>query len=1172
MKLKLLYLLKMVSKNLMYGLLLQCLFLTTLMAHDIHAQVKPIDKTYVVLAKSEWQLQEIFKNIENITDYKFVYPEDILNNKPIINTKKKRQSVNDLLVEIGTAANLKFKQVDNSIYVGEGSGQKEIIQIEIEDVTVTGKVIDERGDPLPGATITVFGTATGTVTDLDGNYTLSVPDGSTLVFSYIGFATMRVAVDNRSQINITLKTDMSSLDEVVVTGYSSQRKKDITGSVSVVDVETLQSIPSGSITNALQGQASGVTIVNSGAPGGASQITIRGMTSFGNNDPLVLIDGIEGNIDLINVNEVESIQVLKDAGSAAIYGVRGSNGVIIVTTKKAKAGVTTVSYDAYVGVTLPASGNPLNLVNSEEWWKLMGQGFPNDPNFKTQLPDYMYRAPGAGAKFAFEGDPAVDPSNYVFDSANPTNNYIIAKINKSGTDWYHEVFKPALQNNHTITVSGGSDKAKALLSLNYLDEQGTVIETFNKRFSARVNSDFKIGKNIRIGENINIYSVTKNRFQFSGAHQANVISRIFSTPPLVPVYDISGINYNGAFTSPMEQNSNNSVYQQKSQYNGRNNNWTMNGNVYAEVDFLKHFTVRSSFGGRVANNYVINFSPVNYTSATDFAGVNALSESSGYSLYSILTNTLKYKNSFGNHKIDVLAGSEAIEYSSRSLNGSRKDFYLSDFSYLVLGNGKSDIRNGSGASKNTLFSLFGRLNYSYKDKYLLGATIRRDGSSKFGTNSRYGLFPSLSLGWRLSSESFMKDIAWLNDLKLRASYGELGSQANVNNANAFSLFGSSIGGSYYSMSGSSTQSEQGYYPSRFGNANTGWEKDIIYNVGLDATILGNIDLSVELYQKNISGLLFPQPVPNTAGGASSPFINIGDIENRGFDFSTNYRGRLSRDLDFTIGANITHYVNEIISIPGDSPFFDVGSTTNTPVGGNRNQVGHSMGEFYGYQIERLFQSEADITASPTQQDAAQGRFKYMDINGDLYEDGKPDGKIDSNDRTFIGSPHPKFTYGINLGMNYKNFDFSTVLYGSYGNKVMNVNKYMTYSSYAKWQLNRNLLDQWSPTNASSNIPEYGGLGSFSSVGTVTNSFYIEDGSFLKMRSLVLGYSLPAGLLEKVKINKLRIYAQATNLFQITKYSGIDPEIPSASTGRFGVDYGNYPNNQMGFNVGVNIVF
>jgi TonB-linked SusC/RagA family outer membrane protein len=1122
------------------------------------------------------RILDVLREIEKSSDFRFFYQREQVDVERKVNLNITDKTVEEILPELFTGQKVVFDvRQDNLILI---KPEQEAIESSTEyyaqqQKSVSGKVTDTGNQPLPGVTIVIKGTTQGTVTNADGDYSIrNIPSDATLEFSFVGMKTQALVVGSQNNIDVTMEAETFGIEEVVTIGYGTRRKKDIVGSVSVVNMEALKSIPTGSAIKALQGNASGVTVVNSGAPGSQSQITIRGMTSFGNNNPLVLVDGVEGNLNLINATDIEELQVLKDAGSAAIYGVRGANGVIIVTTKKAKTGITTVSYDGYVGVTVPPSGNPLNLANSDEWWKLMSMGFPNDPNFKTPLPDYMFRGPGIPARFAFEGDPAVDPSKYIFDSAKPTNNYIIAKINKSGTDWFHEIFKPAMQNNHTITISGGTDKLKALLSLNYLNEQGNQIETFQKRYSARVNTDYTIGKNIRIGENLTIYTTSRDIPSFGDVSRENITSRIFMISPIQPVYDISGIKYNGAFTSPTTQNQYNPVFLQKQQYADRNNNWAIQGNVFAEIDFLKHFTLHSSFGGSFNNNYVVNFTPVDYTSATAYAGVNSLSENSGYSIYSIFTNTLVYKNTFGNHKIDVLAGSEAIEYNGRSLNGSRSDFYLSDFTYLILGNGKSDINNSSSAYKNTLYSLFGRLDYSYKDRYLLAATIRRDGSSKFGENSRYGLFPSLSAGWRLSGESFMKDISWINDLKLRLSYGELGSQTNVDNANAYSVFGSSAGGSYYSINGNPTQTQQGFFPSRYGNTNTGWESNIIYNVGIDATILDRIELSAELYQKNIGGLLFPQPLPNTAGGATPPNINIGDVENRGFDFSAIYRDRLSDELDFTIGANITHYVNEIVSIPGTSPFFDVGDVTNSGLGSYvRNQVGHSIGQFYGYQVERLFQSAEDVAASPTQSSAAPGRFKYKDINGSLYEDGKPDGKIDALDRTFIGSPHPKFTYGINLGMNYKNFDFATVLYGSYGNEVINIAKNMTYFSNFKWQLNRDLLNQWSPTNTSSNIPVYTGPSTFSS-GSVVSSFYIEDGSYLKCTTLELGYSLPAGLLNKIKLNQCRIYAQLTNLFLITKYTGLDPEVPAQSTSALGVDAGHYPNNPRGYYVGMNIKF
>ena len=990
---------------------------------------------------------------------------------------------------------------------------------------IRGVVAEGDGNVLPGVSVSVANSSKGATTGKAGEYVIeNITSSDTIVFSYVGFVTQRIPAAGKTRIDVVLIRENSGLNEVIVTGYSSQRKKDITGAISVVDTKALTSIPTGSTTDALQGQASGVTIISNGSPGSSSQIYVRGMTSFGNNNPLVLIDGIEGSLDFLNVNEVASIQVLKDAGSAAIFGVRGSNGVIIVTTRKGKAGISKISYDSYIGVQLPLSGNPFNLANSEEWW-LLNKANP-DPIYQSPMPDYLYRAPGGNAQWAMEGDPAVNPSNYIFDPSNYTNNYIIGKVNKAGTDWFGEVFKPAMRTNHTLSLTGGSNKSKFLLSVNYLNEKGTLIESYNERYSARMNSEFNIGKNLRIGENANIFYFSSPGQPFGNSSEFSTISNIISMPPFLPVYDISGSHYWGTFATPNIGNTpTNPVYMQKSYYNNRNDNWAITGSVYAELDFLKKFTLRTKFGGNFNTSYNIIFTPVDYTSATSYAGTNSLSESNRNDLYRIWTNTLSYNNTFGLHKIVALGGWEAIKYSGRSLNGSRKNFFLNDFSYLILNNGQSTILNSSNAYVNTLFSLFGRLDYSFNDKYLLGLTVRRDGSSNFGPDSRYGVFPSLSLGWRISDEKFMTDIAWLNDLKIRASYGVLGSQANVSGANAYTLFGSSNAASYYSIGGSSTGATPGFYPTRFGNSNTGWEKDIISNIGLDAVIFNNsVEVSAEIFKKSISGLLFPQPLPSTAGGALPPTINIGDVQNTGFELAANYKGIVKNNLKYTIGANISHYKNSVTSIPG-ATYFDVSPVFSSRIGTFvRNQVGHPIGSFYGYEIERLFQSDDDVASSPVQQDAAPGTFKYRDINGGKYEDGTPDGKINDNDRTFLGSPHPKFTYGINLGLTYKNFDFYSVFYGSYGNKVLNMVKAYTYFSYFTWGLNRNLLNQWSPSNTSSTIPVYkGGTGSFSE-GSVMNSFYIEDGSFLKCRSMTLGYSFPSGKLRKTGIEKLRVYA------------------------------------------------
>lgn len=1050
------------------------------------------------------------------------------------------------------------------------AGTENKVEIKIflfQNSTVQGTIISQSGAPLPGVNILEKGTSNGTTTDTDGKYALVVSDNdAVLVFSFIGFATQEVAINGQSVIDITLEEDVLSLDEIVVVGYSTQEKKDITGSVGVVNTEALKSIPTGSASQALQGLASGVTVISSGAPGGRNDIFIRGVTSFGNTQPLILVDGVQVQNGLtdININDIESMQVLKDAGAAAIYGVRGSNGVIVVTTKKGKAGAPVFAYDAYYGIQTPPKGNVFDLLNSEDYARLIKQVNPGTVLFANGLPDYTYAGAGT-AGIAMEGDPAVDPAKYNFDPANPDNDYLIQKVNKEGTDWFHEIFKNAPMQSHNISVSGGSDNSKYLFSLGYLNQQGTLIETFLKRYSARINTQYNLKEHIRIGQNA--YLFYKQNPGFENLSEGNAISVAYRIQPIIPVHDIMG-NYGGTWLGPDLGTTSNPVAIQERTRNDRDHLWNMTGNVFLEVDFLKHFTGRTSFGGTVDNAYYYNFQYNRYNDKEAHAGENSFSENALYSSSATWTNTLNYRNVIGKHDLHILIGSESIKNSGRALGGGANNFFSTDPDYLVLNNGTSNITNSSSAYENTLFSLFAHLDYSYDDKYLLGATIRRDGSSVFGPEKRYGVFPSFSLGWRISKEAFMSDLTFLDDLKFRGSYGILGSQANVNAANAFTLFNSDFGRSYYAITGSSNATQQGFFQSRNGNPNTEWEEDVITNIGFDATVLNNkLEFSLEWYKKSINGLLFPLLLPATAGGAEPPTINIGDIQNKGWDFSAGYRGNINTDWQFRIGANITTYENLVVNIP-DPGYFDVaGSRIGNMV---RNQVGHPVGSFFGYDVIGLFQNDADVTGSPVQTDAAPGRFKYRDIDGN--------NEITPEDRTFFGDPNPDFTYGVTLAVNYKGFDFSTIFYGSQGNDAINLVHYYTHffgTSEGKGKSNV-LKNAWTPENLNATTPiaEYA---STFSTNSAFNSYFLEDGSFLKLRSLIIGYSINPAFLQKFELNQCRIYFQAANLFTITDYSGLDPELTgslddSQSSASFGIDYGNYPNNQKNFLMGINLTF
>lgn len=1043
---------------------------------------------------------------------------------------------------------------------------------------VTGRVLGADRNPVAGASITVNGTTTGTQTDAAGNFTLNVSGGkNALTISSVGFETQNVAIPGSNNIAVTLRTTTSNLNEIVVTGYSAQRKKDITGAVAVVNVNNMKQQPTGTGEEALQGQASGVNIITSGQPGGASDIRIRGITSFGSNQPLVIIDGTPGDLHDINVNDIESVQVLKDA-SASIYGVRGSNGVIIVTTKKGKTGKPRVTYDGYYGVTEPGKGfdmaNPTEEANAI-WQQLRNSGLtPQDTTGKWGSKQFGHGENPVIPEYIFPTGFTPNPSNpRDLDSVNPArydiNNYQITKANKTGTNWYKEIMKQALMTSHNVSVSGGAEKSSYLFSLGYINQQGTMLNTYLKRYSVRVNTNFNIKDRIRVGENAYIYN--KVNPQQGNQGEGSPITTAFRESSIIPVYDIMG-NYAGTKAGDLG-NARNPYADVARTANNVQNAWNISGNVYAEVDLLRHLTVRTQMGGNINNNYGYGFNYTGYENAEGNNGSNSFSESADYYSAWTWTNTANYTNTFGRHSVRVLVGTEANSFKSRYMSATRSNYFSTNPNFWALNTGSPTGQTNSGApNTGSLYSQFGQVSYNFADKYLINGTLRRDGSSVFAEGYRYGLFPSVSAAWRISGENFMKGVTFINDLKLRYSWGKLGSYANVSGSNAYYLYSQRAGRSFYDLAGTSTLPDAGFYNSQIGNKATSWERDIISNVGLDATLFHNkIDLSAEWYKKKVSGLLFQQQGSNIVlGGGDRPLINIGDMQNTGIDVNATYHGGSVRGLKYDLTATITSYNNKIVSIPG-SGYFETGGSRH----GNlvRNQVGQAVGAFYGYEVVGLFQSDADVSKSPTQSGAAPGRFKFADIN--------KDGKIDASDRTFFGNPNPKFTYGFNISLSYKSFDFSTFLFGSYGNDVLNYTKYFTdFPQLFKGGIRREAaVNAWRPDNLTSKIPKLENVSGFSNTET-NNSYFLESGSYLRDKQMQLGYTLLNSKLTRFGIDRLRVYVQAANLFTVTKYSGLDPELQSINPNAgpndpaqvtFGIDYGNYP-HQRSFIVGVNLGF
>ena len=1075
--------------------------------------------------------------------------------------------------------------------------------------TIRGTVTSAKDNqPVSGASVLVKGTNIGTATDPNGTFRLDLPNGKNiLTISSVGYDDQEVDVSTNSNVTVALKEKSSALDEIVVTGYTSQRKKEVTGAVSVVSVKDLKSIPAGNPELALQGQASGVNIITSGNPGDNSSILIRGITSFGGANPLIVVDGVPSapndlsTLHDLSTNDIESVQILKD-GQAAIYGARGAAGVIIITTKKGKSGAATISYDGYYGTQRVLQGNVWHKLDPQGMADLYFLAAQNSQQIDSNgnvvsaqygtgktptLPAYLVAGGSSGVSAS---NPAVNPALYNIDYSKG-GIYQIVAANQSGTDWFHEAFKPAPIQSHTLTASGGSDKSTYLFSVNYFNQQGTLLNTYLKRYATRMNTSFNIKNHIRVGENA--YLFYKENPRITNNVEGNDVLNTAWEQPIVPVYDING-GFAGTRGNELG-NSQNPIANRTRSKDNRGYDWVMQGNVWAEVDLFRHFTVRTSFGGNL-DNYSFFYHGYHTYENKENNGSNSYGEGSGHYGSWTYTNTVNYTQLFGKHSVKVLAGIESAQFFNREVGGNRLGYFSDDPNYLSLSTGSpTGQTNYSFSGKSTLYSVLGRVDYGYNDEFLVSLTGRRDESSVLGPDSRIGYFGSASVGWIITQEQFMKSITWLNSLKIRGSYGALGSISNTGGTNSFTTYNSTAGNSYYAITGSSTAIAQGFYYNTFGNLATKWESDLIGDAGIDATFLKNaLSVSVDWYQKKINGLLFQDQAPSVVGGATLPNVNIGNLKNTGVDASATYNGKIGRDVGFNVGVTFTTYHNKVVNIPGSAGFFETAYTHNTGPQ-VRNATGQAVGAFFGYEIQSIWQSPSEIAAANDQtrkasngadtiyeQDEAPGRFRYRDINGD--------GKINADDRTFFGNPNPDFTYGINLGLSYKGFDFSAVFYGSKGNDILNYTRYFQ-DFYPQFQNSKSInvltqswvpadrslpRSQWTASNPSATYPIVENSSYFSTNGVI-NDFYMENGSYLRCKQVQIGYAIPASVLRRIGVSRARIYVQAANLFTITKYSGLDPEIgtQSSSTSNnnsFGVDWGNYPTGQKNYNVGINLTF
>ena len=986
-------------------------------------------------------------------------------------------------------------------------------------ITVNGTVKASDGEALPGVSILEKGTTNGTATDLDGKFSLQAAATGTLVVSYVGMQAMEVAVDNKATLNVTLEYDSKLLNEIVVTGYQKERKKDITGAVAVVDVAAVKDIPLGNPIKALQGRLPGVFITTDGSPGGGATVRIRGINTLGNNDPLYVIDGLptKRGLQELNPNDIESIQVLKDASSATIYGSRAANGVIIVTTKKAKAGFSKV--DVNISTSIQDYATKLKTLDADGRGRTYWQAAVNDGANPNNNQIYQY-------------DWNNDFNNPVLNGIRYPEFIDAAKtMRPANTYWYDDIAQKSIIQSYDVAVSNGSEKGSTMFSLGYYDNKGIVKSSHNQKINARLNSDFNFFKSkLKIGENL---SATYIKNALTPA--SDILFAALVQQPVVPVRTVDG-GWGGPAPGMTDRQNPVRLIEDNRQNNGYF--FRVFGTVFADLALLPDLHFRTSVGVDYSTDYQ-RILRKSYTSGFLSDPTNQVTNSQVYSGNTILQNTLTYSFKREKHTIDALLGQESIRYIGQEFSASRRGLALENINYSYLNAGTTNINNGGSGSSNSLLSFFGKLNYTFADKYLASVTLRRDGSSRFGQDNRYGTFPAFSLGWRLSEEEFIKSIPAISDLKLRYGFGRSGNQEIPNNATQ-SLYSAIYGidptwdfdtGSAYDIVGAG----RGQLPSGFtliqqGNNALKWESLQESNFGLDFGLFGNrLSGSLDYFVKKTSDILISPAYLAVLGEGGNQWRNGATMQNKGFEALVGYEGEFSRDFKYSLSGNFSLYRNQITYLPKEVIASYPGNGTDKTI------LGRPVNSFFGYVADGLFQSQEEVDSYAEQPGKGLGRIRYRDLN--------QDGKINDQDRDYLGSSSPKYLYGFNAAISYKNFDITFFLQGL---STQVVNEFKTYTDFSSLWTGTNwgerTLDAWTPANSSSAIPaltlvDRNNEGRFS-------TYFIENGSYLKLRNMQIGYNLKNAF--NLKVQNARVYVQGSNLltFKSKKFTGTDPEIPN----------------------------
>lgn len=990
--------------------------------------------------------------------------------------------------------------------------------------SVRGQVKDQTGSPLPGVNVLVKGTTDGTVTDAKGEFSLNVPQEAVLQFSFIGYITEEVAVNGQTSINISMTEDVASLQEVVVVGYGTQKKSDLTGSVGSVSSQQLTQIATPDVAGALSGRVAGVNVTAaSGEPGSGTKIRVRGVTSINNSDPIYVVDGFQVNdISYLTPGDIESTEILKDASATAIYGSRGAAGVVLITTKKSKAGALQLMFDGYAGLQTPF--RKLDVLNAAEYATLRLEAYEND------------------------GTP-LDPTSELY-----TRLAFVKDGGYQGTDWQDEVMREAVIQNYSLNVTGGTDKHKFGISGTYFDQEGIVKNTDMQKIFFRLNNDFKFTNWLDVGMNVAYMNLDKTNYNFD--LYSGVLPVAVRVDPVTAAWDVPSNNWG---RPDISQNNNPARITDELKYLKYYENYFI-ANFYAQAKLSSHFSFRTQFGATLKNSTNRSYYPEFFIATDEARDKSQLNEGRGQSTSWMWTNYLTYDKSFGDHTVGAMAGIETqLVNKYRGINVSAFDVPANADQQYISAAKNTDYLASSGQSEETLQSFFGRVNYSFKGKYLLTGTVRYDGSSKFTKDYRWGMFPSFSAGWNITEESFMQSISQISSLKLRAGWGQVGNQ---NSVSPYQTVTTVSNNQLYSFNG---QVVQGASALALSNPELQWETSEMTNVGLDAGLFNDkLTFTAEYFIRKTKDMIFSVPIPVYAG-TGRPQANALSMEGKGIEFSLGYKNKEGA-FTYDIRGNMSFITNEITDLAGGQPIS--GGSVGKVGDVTRTAEGYEIAYFYGLRTDGIINTQEELDSYVNSSDellqpnAKPGDVKFVDSNAD--------GVINDQDRIYLGSATPDFTFGFSANLGYKNFDLSFLITGSQGNEAVNALTRFNQSSNGLENSRDNRMNRWTPENTTSNEPRMTNSDLNKNIETFSDR-YIEDASFLRMKNIQLGYSFNSASISKLKLASLRLYVSVDNLFTVTDYTGFDPEFGDLYSNplNYGIDQATYPSPRI-FRAGINL--